>query len=110
MFNSEDTAENLKKSGAFIPGIRPGASTAAYFDFLLTRLTTVGATYLVAVCILPEFLKVKYSLPFYLGGTSLLIVVSVTMDTVGQIHSHLLSHQYENLMKRSRLNSRGRRK
>ena len=110
MFNSDDTAENLKKGGAFIPGIRPGASTSAYFDFLLTRLTTIGAAYLVAVCILPEFLKVKYSLPFYLGGTSLLIVVSVTMDTVSQVHSHLMSHQYENLMKRSRLNSKGRRK
>src|SRR3989344_2360297 len=104
MFNPEETAENLKKSGTFIPGIRPGASTAEYLDYVLTLLTAVGAAYLVTVCILPELLKVKYSLPFYLGGTSLLIVVGVTMDTVAQLHSHLLAYQYEGLLKKSRFN------
>ncbi|MDC0349061.1 preprotein translocase subunit SecY [Alphaproteobacteria bacterium] len=104
VFNPEETAENLKKSGSFIPGIRPGTSTATYLDYLLTRLTVVGAAYLVAVCILPELLKVKYALPFYLGGTSLLIVVSVTMDTVAQVHSHLMAYQYEGLLKKSRFN------
>ena len=110
VFNPTETSENLKKSGAFIPGIRPGVNTANYFDYLLTRLTAVGALYLVFVCILPEFLQVKYSLPFYLGGTSILIVVSVTIDTVGQVHSHLLAHQYENLLKKSRLQAKGRRR
>jgi preprotein translocase subunit SecY len=108
VFNPAETAENLKKSGAFVPGIRPGASTADHFDYILTRLTVVGAAYLVAICILPEFLQAKYALPFYLGGTSLLIVVSVTMETVGQIHSHLLAHQYEGLLKKSRFNTKGR--
>ncbi len=102
VFNPEETAENLKKSGAFIPGIRPGQNTSEHFDYVLTRLTVVGSAYLVLVCILPEFLKAKYSLPFYLGGTSLLIVVSVTMETVAQVHSHLLAHQYEGLLKKSR--------
>lgn len=110
VFNPVETAENLKKSGAFIPGIRPGGNTSSYFDYLLTRLTTVGALYLVFVCILPEFLQAKYALPFYLGGTSVLIVVSVTIDTVGQVHSHLLAHQYEHLLKKSRLQTRGRRR
>lgn len=110
VFNPAETAENLKKSGAFIPGIRPGTNTANYFDYLLTRLTTVGSLYLVAVCILPEFLQVKYALPFYLGGTSLLIVVSVTIDTVGQVHSHMLAHQYDHLLKKSRSGGRGRRR
>ncbi|HCI48554.1 MAG: preprotein translocase subunit SecY [Alphaproteobacteria bacterium RIFCSPHIGHO2_01_FULL_41_14] len=104
MFNPEETAENLKKSGTFIPGIRPGASTAEYLDYVLTRLTVVGAAYLVTVCLLPELLKAKYALPFYLGGTSLLIVVGVTMDTVAQLHSHLLAYQYEGLLKKSRFN------
>ena len=99
----------LRKNGGFIPGIRPGSHTADYLDHVLTRLTTVGALYLVLVCLLPEFLISKYSLPFYFGGTSLLIVVSVTMDTVGQIHSHLIAHQYEGLMKNSRLKGRRRR-
>lgn len=106
VFNPAETSENLKKSGAFIPGIRPGQNTASYFDYLLTRLTVVGSLYLVAVCILPEFLQMKYALPFYLGGTSLLIVVSVTMDTVGQVHSHLLAYQYEGLLKKSHFNLR----
>ena len=108
VFNPEETSENLKKSGSFIPGIRPGASTAEYLDYVLTRLTVVGAAYLVTVCIIPELIKAKYALPFYLGGTSLLIVVSVTMDTVAQVHSHLLAYQYEGLLKKSRFNLKRR--
>ena len=104
VFNPEETSENLKKSGTFIPGIRPGQSTSEYLDYILTRLTVVGSAYLVTVCILPELLKAKYALPFYLGGTSLLIVVGVTMDTVSQLHSHLLAYQYEGLLKKSRFN------
>ncbi len=108
VFNPEETAENLKKYGGFIPGIRPGKRTAEYLDYVLTRLTAVGAIYLAIVCIIPEILTGRLGIPFALGGTSLLIVVSVTMDTVGQIHSHLLAHQYEGLIKKSRL--RGRRR
>ncbi|HVJ55467.1 MAG TPA: preprotein translocase subunit SecY [Aliidongia sp.] len=107
VFNPVETADNLRKYGGFIPGIRPGKNTADYLDTVLTRLTVVGAAYLSAVCILPEFLISNYNVPFYFGGTSLLIVVSVTMDTVAQIHSHLLAHQYEGLIKKSKL--RGRR-
>ncbi len=107
VFNPTETADNLRKSGGFIPGIRPGKNTADYLDYVLSRLTVVGAAYLSAVCILPEILISEYSVPFYFGGTSLLIVVSVTMDTVAQIHSHLLAHQYEGLIKKARL--RGRR-
>ena len=107
VFNPSDTADNLKKNGGFVPGIRPGKNTADYLDFVLTRLTVVGAGYLAAVCILPEILISRYAVPFYFGGTSLLIVVSVTMDTVGQIHAHMLAHQYEGLIKKSKL--RGRR-
>ncbi len=107
VFNPVETADNLKKYGGFVPGIRPGKNTADYLDFVLTRLTVVGSLYLAAVCVLPEILVSEYSLPFYFGGTSLLIVVSVTMDTVAQIHSHLLAHQYEGLIKKSKL--RGRR-
>ncbi len=107
VFNPEETADNLKKYGGFIPGIRPGKNTADYLDHVLTRLTVVGAAYLSIVCILPEILISQYAVPFYFGGTSLLIVVSVTMDTVAQIHSHLLAHQYEGLIKKSKL--RGRR-
>jgi preprotein translocase subunit SecY len=107
VFNPVDTAENLKKYGGFIPGIRPGKNTAEYLDYVLTRLTVVGALYLAVVCLLPEFLIANYNMPFYFGGTSLLIVVSVTMDTVAQVHSHLLAHQYEGLIKKSKL--RGRR-
>ncbi|WP_158806452.1 MULTISPECIES: preprotein translocase subunit SecY [unclassified Acidisoma] len=108
VFNPEETATNLKKQGGFIPGIRPGANTASYFDRILTRLTTIGALYLVVVCLVPEFLIGHYSLPFYFGGTSLLIIVSVTMDTVTQIQSHLLAHQYDGLIKRGRGRGRGR--
>jgi len=107
VFNPEETADNLKKYGGFIPGIRPGKNTADYLDYVLTRLTVVGAAYITVVCLLPEFLIAEFALPFYFGGTSLLIVVTVTMDTVAQIHSHLLAHQYEGLIKKAKL--RGRR-
>ena len=107
VFNPQETADNLKKYGGFIPGIRPGKNTADYLDYVLTRLTVLGAAYLAVVCVLPEMLLSWKALPFYFGGTSLLIVVSVTMDTVAQIHSHLLAHQYEGLIKKSKL--RGRR-
>ncbi len=103
VFNPEETAENLKKYGGFVPGMRPGKRTADYLDYVLTRLTVVGAAYLSAVCILPEILISKWGVPFYFGGTSLLIVVSVTMDTVSQVQSHLLAHQYEGLIKKSKL-------
>jgi preprotein translocase subunit SecY len=105
VFNPEDTAENLRKYGGFLPGIRPGKRTAEYLDFVLTRLTVIGAAYITAVCLLPEALIGFYNAPFYLGGTSILIVVSVTMDTVTQIQSHLLAHQYEGLIKKSKLRS-----
>lgn len=107
VFNPTETADNLKKYGGFIPGIRPGKNTADYLDYVLTRLTVAGAAYLVVLSVLPELLIAKWSVPFYFGGTSLLIVVTVTMDTVAQIQSHLLAHQYEGLIKKSRL--RGRR-
>ena len=103
VFNPVETADNLKKYGGFIPGIRPGKNTAEHLDFVLTRLTTIGALYLVAVCLLPEMLISRLAVPFYFGGTSLLIVVTVTMDTVTQIQSHLLAHQYEGLIRKSRL-------
>ena len=108
VFNPKDTAENLKKYGGFVPGIRPGENTANYLDYVLTRLTVVGALYLSAVCLLPELLISKYKVPFYFGGTSLLIVVSVTMDTVQQIQSYLIAHQYEGLIKKSTLRSKRR--
>jgi preprotein translocase subunit SecY len=107
VFNPVETADNLRKYGGFVPGYRPGKTTADYLDYVLTRLTVVGALYLAGVCVLPEILVSEYSIPFYFGGTSLLIVVSVTMDTVAQIHSHLLAHQYEGLIKKAKL--RGRR-
>jgi preprotein translocase subunit SecY len=109
VFNPSDTADNLKKYGGFIPGIRPGERTAEYIDYVLTRITVVGAIYLALVCVLPELLISYAAVPFYLGGTSLLIVVSVTMDTVGQVQSHLLAHQYEGLIKKSKLRG-GRRR
>jgi preprotein translocase subunit SecY len=107
VFNPTETADQLKKNGGFIPGIRPGQSTAEYLDRVLTRLTGVGAVYLCIVCLLPEILISQYGVPFYFGGTSLLIIVSVTMDTVAQIQSHLFAHQYEGLIKKSRLGGRG---
>ena len=103
VFNPQDTADNLKKYGGFIPGIRPGQRTAEHIDYVLTRLTVVGALYLAVVCLLPELLISRFAVPFYFGGTSLLIVVSVTMDTVAQIQSHLLAHQYEGLIKKAKL-------
>ena len=103
VFNPKDTADNLKRHGGFVPGIRPGDRTAEYIDYVLTRITVIGALYLVVVCLMPEFLISATGVPFYLGGTSLLIVVSVTMDTVAQIQGHLLAHQYEGLVKKSRL-------
>lgn len=108
VFNPKDVAENLKKSGAFIPGIRPGEHTARYIDGVLTRLTLFGAIYMAAVCLLPQFLISKIGLPFYLGGTSLLIVVVVVMDFMAQVQSHLVSHQYDSLMKKSNLKTYGR--
>ena len=103
VFNPEDTAENLRKYGGFMPGIRPGKRTAEYLDFVLTRLTVIGAAYITLVCLLPEIMIGFFNVQFYMGGTSLLIVVSVTMDTVAQIQSHLLAHQYEGLIKKSKL-------
>ena len=108
VFNPADTADNLKRQGGFIPGIRPGEKTAEYIDYVLTRITCFGAAYLAAICILPEILISYAAIPFYFGGTSLLIVVNVTMDTVSQVQSHLLAHQYEGLIKKSNL--RGRRR
>lgn len=112
VFNPEENAETLRKYGGFVPGIRPGRNTADYLDYVLTRISTVGAIYLVFICLLPEFMISKYNMPFYFGGTSLLIVVSVTMDTVAQIHSHLIAHQYEGLVKKTKLRGRsgGRRR
>ena len=107
MFNPKDVAENLKKSGAFIPGIRPGEQSARYIDGVLTRLTMFGALYMTAVCLLPQFLVVAANVPFYLGGTSLLIVVVVVMDFMSQVQSHLVSHQYESLMKKANLKGYG---
>ena len=103
VFNPEETAENLKRYGGFIPGIRPGKNTENYFDYVLTRITVIGAAYLTIICLLPEYLVSALSIPFYLGGTSLLIVVNVTMDTVTQIQSHLLAHQYGDLIKKAKL-------
>jgi preprotein translocase subunit SecY len=108
VFNPTDTAENLKKNGGFVPGIRPGKNTAEYLEYILNRLTVIGALYLSAVCILPELLIARGGVPFYFGGTSLLIVVSVTLDTVTQIQAHLLAHQYEGLIKKARLRGRTR--
>lgn len=112
VFNPEENAESLRKYGGFVPGMRPGKHTADYFDYVLTRITVVGAIYLVFICLLPEFMVAQYNVPFYFGGTSLLIVVSVTMDTVAQIHSHLIAHQYEGLIKKAKLRgaSTGRRR
>jgi preprotein translocase subunit SecY len=105
VFNSRETADNLKKSGAFIPGIRPGEQTAKYIDKILSRLTLMGAFYIAAVCLLPEFLVLKYNVPFYFGGTSLLIIVVVTMDFWAQVQSYIMSQQYESLLKKSNFKS-----
>jgi preprotein translocase subunit SecY len=108
VFNSKETADNLKRSGAFIPGIRPGKQTAEYIDNVLTRLTMFGSVYLVAVCLLPDVLRVIWAVPFYFGGTSVLIVVVVIMDFIAQVQAHLISHQYDSLMKKANLKSYGR--
>lgn len=105
VFNPKETADNLKKSGAFVPGIRPGEQTAKYIDRIMGRLTLVGAIYITAVCLLPEFLILKYNVPFYFGGTSLLIIVVVTMDFMAQMQSHLMSNQYESLLKKANFKS-----
>ncbi|WP_157215697.1 preprotein translocase subunit SecY [Flavisphingomonas formosensis] len=109
VFNPEETADNLKRYGGFIPGIRPGKSTADYLDYVLVRITVIGAIYLTLICLVPEFAISKLGIPFYLGGTSLLIVVNVTMDTVTQIQSHLLALQYDSLIKKAKLKGRNRR-
>jgi preprotein translocase subunit SecY len=109
-FNSEETAENLKRHGGFIPGIRPGKATEEYFDYLLNRITVVGAAYLVFICLIPDILSTQAGLNFRLGGTSLLIVVNVTMDTVSQIQSHLIAHQYGDLIKKAKLKTTPRRR
>jgi preprotein translocase subunit SecY len=109
-FNSEETADNLKRHGGFIPGIRPGKATEQYFDYLLNRITVVGAAYLALICLVPEFLSAQAGLNFRLGGTSLLIVVNVTMDTVSQIQSHLIAHQYGDLIKKAKLKTTPRRR
>jgi preprotein translocase subunit SecY len=101
MFNPSETAENLRKMGTYIPGVRPGQQTVDYLDYVLTRLTAVGAIYLASICVLPEIILSRVSLPFYFGGTSLLIVVSVTIETISQVQSHLLAHQYEGLIKKT---------
>jgi preprotein translocase subunit SecY len=103
VFNSQETADNLKRSGALIPGIRPGRATADYIDGVMTRLTGVGAVYIVLVCLVPTFMQNAWHVPFYFGGTSLLIVVVVVMDFTAQVQAHLVSHQYESLLKKSNL-------
>ncbi|ABF54503.1 preprotein translocase subunit SecY [Sphingopyxis alaskensis] len=103
VFNPEETAENLKKQNGFIPGIRPGKNTATYLDFVLTRITVIGAAYLAVICLVPEYFIAQSGLPFYLGGTSLLIIVNVTIDTISQIQSHMLAHQYGDLIKKAKL-------
>jgi preprotein translocase subunit SecY len=107
VFNPKETADNLKKSGAFVPGIRPGEQTAKYIDRIMGRLTLVGAAYITAVCLLPEFLIVKFNVPFYFGGTSLLIIVVVTMDFMAQVQAYLMSHQYESLLKKANFKGGG---
>ena len=107
VFNSKETAENLKKSGAFVPGIRPGEQTARYIDKILMRLTLVGAAYITLVCLLPEFLQMQYNVPFYFGGTSLLIIVVTTMDFMAQLQAYMMSHQYESLLKKANFKGSG---
>jgi preprotein translocase subunit SecY len=109
VFDPRETAENLKKSGAFVPGMRPGEQTALYLDSVLTKLTAAGAIYITGVCLLPEFLILQYNVPFYFGGTSLLIIVVVVMDFMSQVQAHLMSHQYEGLLKKANLKGHGRR-
>ncbi len=107
VFNSKETADNLKKSGALVPGIRPGDQTARFIDKILMRLTLVGAVYITLVCLLPEFLVLKWNVPFYFGGTSLLIIVVVTMDFMAQVQAYMMSQQYESLLKKSHFRGGG---
>ena len=107
VFNARETADNLKKSGAFVPGIRPGDQTARYIDKILTRLTLAGAVYITLVCLLPEFLILRWNVPFYFGGTSLLIIVVVTMDFMAQVQAYVMSHQYESLLKKANFKGAG---
>ena len=107
VFNSKETADNLKKSGAFVPGIRPGDQTARYVDKIITRLTLVGAIYITLVCLLPEFMVLRWNVPFYFGGTSLLIIVVVTMDFMTQVQAYMMSHQYESLLKKTNFRGLG---
>ena len=107
VFNPKETADNLKKSGAFIPGIRPGEQTSRYIEKIIMRLTLIGAVYITLVCLLPEFLILKWNVPFYFGGTSLLIIVVVTMDLMTQVQSYVLSHQYESLLKKANFKGGG---
>jgi preprotein translocase subunit SecY len=104
VFNSRETADNLKRSGALVPGIRPGEQTAKYIDKILMRLTLIGAIYITIVCLLPEFLVLKWNVPFYFGGTSLLIIVVVTMDFMTQVQAYMMSHQYESVLKKTSFN------
>jgi preprotein translocase subunit SecY len=106
-YNPKDTADNLKKSGAFVPGIRPGDQTARYLEKILTRLTMAGAVYVTLVCLLPEFMILKWNVPFYFGGTSLLIIVVVTMDFMSQVQAYIMSHQYESLLKKANFKGAG---
>ena len=108
-FKTDDVSENLKKQGGFVPGIRPGEKTAQYFEYVVVRILVLGSTFLAAVCLLPEVLRSQFAIPFYFGGTSLLIVVSVTMDTITQVQSHLLAHQYEGLLEKSKLRGKTKR-
>ncbi|MCK5886136.1 MAG: preprotein translocase subunit SecY, partial [Alcanivorax sp.] len=108
VFDSKETADNLKRSGAFVPGVRPGRQTASYIDKVLTRLTVSGAAYITAVCLLPEFLILEWNVPFYFGGTSLLIIVVVVMDFMAQLQAHMMSHQYDGLLKKANLKGSGK--
>ena len=107
VFNPKDTADNLKKSGAFIPGIRPGEQTAKYIDMVMSRLTLTGSIYVTLVCLLPEFMILTWNVPFYFGGTSLLIIVVVVMDFIAQVQAHMMSYQYESLLKKANLRGGG---
>jgi preprotein translocase subunit SecY len=106
-YNPKETAENLKKTGAFVPGIRPGEQTARYLERIMTRLTLAGALYVVAICLIPEFLILRWNVPFYFGGTSLLIIVVVTMDFMAQVQAYIMSHQYESLLKKASFKGAG---
>ena len=106
-YNPKETADNLKKSGAFVPGIRPGEQTSRYLEKILTRLTMAGAVYVTLVCLLPEFMILKWNVPFYFGGTSLLIIVVVTMDFMSQVQAYIMSHQYESLLKKANFKGAG---